>query len=89
MNLARTPMSESVDYAKLASASEGFTGADIANVCREVKMQALEANIKPGTESSSAVDTAMVLKVIKNTKPSAPVSVTGRYLTFLSEHGRE
>ncbi len=83
--LAKVPGSGTIDYEKLASVSKGFTGADISNVCREVKTHALEAAVKDGAESEVATDD--VLKTIKANKPSAPDDTISEYLRFLARYG--
>ena len=94
LNLVKCPVEEGLDYSKIAAATDNYTGADIANICREAKTQALENSIDekasddPSAPSAKPIGTADLLKIIKNSKPSAPPSVIGRYLAFLSEHGR-
>ena len=92
-SLKKSPTEEKIDYTKLANATEGFTGADIVNVCREAKMQSLENTVEGGdvtvSESEEKISTDEILKIIKGTTPSAPASVIGRYNAFEATHGRK
>jgi transitional endoplasmic reticulum ATPase len=85
-NLKKIPLSSNFDFGKLADLSDGFTGADIANICRQVKINALQASISKGGEAK--VGMSDVTKILDKAKPSAPPSVMGRYMTFLSEYGK-
>ncbi len=59
LNLVKCPVEEGLDYSKIAAATDNYTGADIANICREAKTQALENSIDekasddPGAPSES------------------------------------
>lgn len=85
-NLEKAPC-EDIDFEKLGSLTEGYTGADIANICREAKMEALENKIK--SSAAEKIKTEDIIAVIKATKPSAPASALNRYQLFLSLHGRK
>lgn len=85
-NLEKAPCEE-LDFEKLAGITEGYTGADIENICREAKMKALEGKIASSEVQKIRMDD--LLKVIKETKPSAPESTLSRYQTFLYLHGRK
>ncbi|MEM3839135.1 MAG: AAA family ATPase [Candidatus Micrarchaeaceae archaeon] len=85
-NLSKAPHSDNIDYSKLAESTSGYTGADIANICRQVKLNALEASIKsPGEATITQKDIEMQ---IENTRPSAPSTVMGEYMSFLSRYER-
>jgi len=84
--LSGAPLSDDIDYNKLASSTNGFTGADIANICRQAKMNALEESISKGEEVKITMQALMAL--VLNTRPSAPSNVMGRYLMFLSRYGK-
>lgn len=85
LNLKKAPLSSGIDYNKLAEITQGYTGADIANICRQVKMEGLEKSL--GGEKDYRITTDDLIAIIKNTKPSAPSFTIGRYLTFLSKYG--
>jgi SpoVK/Ycf46/Vps4 family AAA+-type ATPase len=78
---------EQLDFDKLAGLTEGYTGADIVNICNDVKMDALESKIK--SKNDQKIKTEDVMAVIKETKSSAPDSVLNRYKLFISLHGRK
>lgn len=80
------PSSKDIDYNELANETEGFTGADIANVCREAKNMALTENIQTGKESE--ITMASLQAIIKKTKPSAPKELLDSYESFLERYGQ-
>ncbi|MDE1869022.1 MAG: AAA family ATPase [Candidatus Micrarchaeota archaeon] len=84
--LQQVPVSKDMDYAKLGTQAKGFTGADIANMCREAKTKALEENIKTGKDVE--ITMASMLAIINETKPSAPDTVISIYLSFLARYGQ-
>ncbi len=84
-NLKKAPVASDIDYGKLADLTPGYTGADIANICRQAKLEALENNISD--PSKDKINTDDIAKLIKQTKPSAPSFVVGRYLAFLARYG--
>ncbi len=85
-NLNKAPLAKDVDFERLADETSGYTGADIANICRQVKMNALETSI----ESSQDVEITLeeLLQQIDETRPSAPNVVMGEFVSFLSRYGR-
>ena len=85
-NLAKVPLDEGVDFEKLAASAAGFTGADIANVCRQAKMDTLEQSLKENNEVKISMGT--LSRIIQATHPSAPTVVMGKYLSFLSRYGQ-
>ncbi len=84
-NLKKAPTSDDIDYAKLADMTVGYTGADIATVCKQAKLGALEKTLAAGQEAKIAQ--ADIEKVLQKVRPSAPSIVIGRYMTFLSRFG--
>ncbi len=75
-----------IDYAELSKQTKGFTAADITNICREAKGNAMENELKTGEESK--IDMDMLKAIIYNTKPSAPASIMSEYLLFMSKYGQ-
>jgi transitional endoplasmic reticulum ATPase len=86
LNLEKAPLAADIDFKKLASVTEGYTGADIANVCRQAKMNALESSLTDGKETQ--INTGDLLAMIQKARPSAPGIVMGRYLTFFGKYGK-
>ncbi|MDE1855651.1 MAG: AAA family ATPase [Candidatus Micrarchaeota archaeon] len=86
LNLEKVPIKGAIDFAKLSSMTQGYTGADIANICRQVKMNALEESLRQSEEAGVSME--MLSKLVENTKPSAPSLVVGRYLSFLAKYGQ-
>lgn len=85
LNLSKAPCSDDLDFASLAEEADGYTGADIANICREAKLEALENTISGSKDS--LIKMKSVLNIIKKIKPSAPPSTLGRYTNFISTYG--
>lgn len=75
---------ENINLKKLASKTEGFTGADIAAICQSAKMDALKQKIS-GKEPK--VDTKMLLGIIKKRRPSVTRPMLAEYEKFLEEYG--
>lgn len=86
LNLEKAPLSGDIDFNKLAQATEGYTGADIANICRQAKLNTLEASLASGKEIK--IGTGDILALLQKARPSAPSLVLGRYLTFFSKYGK-
>ena len=86
LNLQKAPLDEDVDFSKLAEVTEGYTGADIANICRQVKLNTLEASLTSGNELK--IKLADITSLIQKARPSAPALVLGRYLAFFSKYGK-
>ncbi len=84
-NLKNAPCEKGMDFGALAEITEGYTGADIANICREAKMLALENTLKGSEEKP--VTMASLRKIISVVKPSSPSSVLGRYMNFMLLYG--
>ena len=84
-NLGGAPESD-VDLKKISKLTEGYTGADIANICREAKVESLEDRIKTGVMRK--ITTEDMIRIIKKTKPSAPERVMDKYQSFLYLHER-
>ncbi|MGC8652198.1 MAG: AAA family ATPase [Candidatus Micrarchaeia archaeon] len=83
--LTKAPLDESVDFEKLAAETKGFTGADISNICREAKTNALEATMKADEEVKITMDG--IEGILKRMRPSAPDTVLSTYMTFLMKYG--
>jgi len=84
--LKGVPASSDMDYAKLAGITSGYTGADIANVCREAKTRALNENISSGKETEITME--LLEEIAKEVKPSAPKEIVDSYRKFLEKYGQ-
>ncbi|MDO8553493.1 MAG: AAA family ATPase [Candidatus Micrarchaeota archaeon] len=77
-------LAEGVDAAVLAKKTEGFTGADIAGICQDVKMSALKNRI---ASKSSKITTEDLLKVISRRRPSVTKDMLVEFENFMEEYG--
>ncbi len=84
--LKKAPLEDDVDFKKLGNETPGFTGADIANLCRQAKMNALEASVVQNKEVKISMKD--LEELIEKARPSAPSMVVGKYLSFLSTYGQ-
>ncbi|MEW6748600.1 MAG: AAA family ATPase [Candidatus Micrarchaeota archaeon] len=75
---------EGIDLKTLADATDGFTGADIAEVCQSAKMRALRAKLEKKPEN---VTTETVMEVIKTRRPSVTEDLLDEYRRFLKAYG--
>jgi SpoVK/Ycf46/Vps4 family AAA+-type ATPase len=84
--LKSVPISKDMDFKKLGESSDGFTGADISNICREAKTKALAKSIRTGQEIN--ITLADIEALLQSTRPSAPSIAVSSYLTFLERYGQ-
>ncbi len=84
--LTDAPLDDKMDFARLAKDSDGYTGADIANICREAKVAALNRSISSGAESKVSIGD--IEEVLKKVKPSAPAKLVQSYQAFLDKYGQ-
>ena len=82
--LAKVPK-EDINYAVLAAASEGFTGADINSACQEAKFGMVREGIAGKKEGK--LTTEDVLSVVSRRKPSLTLEMLEEYKKFLDEYG--
>jgi SpoVK/Ycf46/Vps4 family AAA+-type ATPase len=73
-----------VDLRQLAEATDGFTGADIAEVCQSAKMGALRSKL---AGAQRAVTTSSVSDVILKRRPSVTPAMLEEYQRFLDAYG--
>jgi SpoVK/Ycf46/Vps4 family AAA+-type ATPase len=73
-----------VEFDMLAKASRGFTGADIASICQEAKMNLVRGKIKGEEGHLEMID---ILEIIKKRRPSVSEADLQEYERFTSEHG--
>lgn len=68
---------ESLDLDELATLTEGYSGADIENICREAVYNSLRSNIHTTTITQSCL-----LESIQNIQPSITKEMNERYIDF-------
>jgi SpoVK/Ycf46/Vps4 family AAA+-type ATPase len=83
--LKDAPCDSKMDYKLLGDRSNGFTGADINNICREVKTAALRRAVESGNDVF--IETQDVIGIIGRVKPSAPAALLDEYKEFLAKYG--
>jgi len=74
----RMPLDKSVELADLANTTEGYTGAEIENICREAGMNAIRANREVVVREDFE-------KALKEVKPAIPKEITERIKRFKDE----
>jgi len=84
--LKKAPLSDDLDFNTLSNDTKGYTGADIANICREAKTNALEETMKSDEETK--ITTQSIESIIKTMRPSAPDTLLSTYMTFLMKYGK-
>ncbi len=85
VKLKKAPIAN-LDYDKLAEVSQGFTGADITNICMQAKLGALEKSLEEHKDVLIGMDE--LLKAISKTRPSATAVSLTRYLNFMATYGQ-
>ncbi|VVB99003.1 VCP-like ATPase [uncultured archaeon] len=75
---------KNIDVKKLASVTDGYSGADISSICQEVKMQLVRDRLKgkPGEVTSDAV-----MAVVGQRRPSITQKDLREYFSFMQEYG--
>ena len=73
-----------VDIEKLATETEGYSGADIASICQEAKMALVRAEMG-GKEAR--LTTQYVFSLISARRPSITRKDLAEYAAFLEEYG--
>jgi transitional endoplasmic reticulum ATPase len=71
------PLAEDVQIEQLATATEGFSGADIQNVCRKAVLAVLRQNLE-----ASRVNMAHFQEAIASTKPSITQETLDQFTQF-------
>jgi transitional endoplasmic reticulum ATPase len=84
--LGNVPLEKNLDLEEIAKDTEGFTGADIANICREAKTKALNASVKSGKDE--LITEKLLEDIVSGLKPSAPKKVIDQYNDFLDQYGQ-
>ncbi|KXA97814.1 hypothetical protein AKJ38_00005, partial [candidate division MSBL1 archaeon SCGC-AAA259I14] len=80
----RTPISEDIDLKDLAKRTEGYSGADIAAVCKEAAMLALREDIKTDEVKKEHFEEAL-----DSVGPSITKDIIDTYREFGKKYGKE
>ncbi|MCX6772428.1 MAG: AAA family ATPase, partial [Candidatus Micrarchaeota archaeon] len=86
VHLSKLPKEDAIDYDKLASMTERYSGADIKNLCTEASITTARAASKAGVVIQ--ITTKHLLDVIKRIKPSVSLSQIESYSTFRKDYER-
>ena len=86
-NLIDSKIIEDIDLDAIAVASRGYTGAEIVEICREAKMQALEKTIDKNdideeTADEEKITQEQLISLINSTKPQASKLILSKYELF-------
>lgn len=79
-------MEENIDWEYLIKATDGYSGADIANVCREAALMPLRrilqenTNLEEIAKHQSKVDLPISMEDLKNALENISKSVSSTYL---------
>jgi transitional endoplasmic reticulum ATPase len=82
-------LADDVDLKELAKRTEGYTGADIAAVCREAGLAAIREAVKEGKEHIDGVSMKHFEEALKKVKPSLTPEQVKEYEELAKKWGRE
>lgn len=80
LNLKDKPLSEDIDFAKLAELTNGYSGADIRQICLKASVIPFREFIETGEERKITMED--FLKVFSAIKPSINENMIEKYLKF-------
>ena len=75
-NLRKSPVAADVDMRKLADATEGFSGADITEICQRAAKNAIRDSITAGIERQRRVEAGELTEEEANLLPDPVPSIT-------------
>ncbi len=81
-------LADDVDLKELAKRTEGYTGADIAAVCREAGMAAIREAVREGKEHIEGVSMRHFEEALKKVKPSLTPEQIQEYQELAKRWGR-
>jgi transitional endoplasmic reticulum ATPase len=84
LNLEGIPLEKDFNFDTLAAKTEGFTGADIASICQEAKMELVRSKLK-GKKAALSMD--IMERILSKRRPSVTVQHLQTYIKFLEEYG--
>ena len=77
-------LDKNVDFDILAKITQGYTGADIASICEEVKMKIISRELM-GEDTRVTMD--MILNAIKSHSPTLDPTIMSNIMDFIELHG--
>ena len=86
INLKQIKVDEKIDWDMLLKSTDGYSGADISNVCREAslipfrKMLQDNPNIEEFASKHTSIDIPVVMEDFKNALKNISKSVSTEYL---------
>lgn len=86
IHLSRKPVSDDIDYGKLTSISERYSGADIADICAKVSEQAAEESLHSGEEIKITMKS--LEEQIRRSKPSVSLKTLKKYDELQEKYNR-
>ncbi|VVB66792.1 VCP-like ATPase [Candidatus Gugararchaeum adminiculabundum] len=86
INMKDIPMDNSVNFEKLAAATEGFTGADVTALCQTVKFRMVRRKIKKQGENAVITMNDFV-EELRGRRPSVTSDMLREYVYFKREYG--
>ena len=69
---------------RIGAQAEGFTGADIASICQEAKMELVRSKIGG---KKTALSMESIERILSKRRPSVTVQHLQAYIKFLEEYG--
>lgn len=84
LNLEGIPLEKDFDFDVLAGRTEGFTGADIASICQEAKMELVRTRLKG---KKGALTMELMDRILSKRRPSVTVQHLQTYIKFMEEYG--
>ena len=83
LNLADRPLADDVDLDDLADRAEGYSGADVKNICEKAAADVFLRAVKSGSgESSPPIALADLQGVLKETRPSVTATDLQRFIAY-------
>jgi len=84
LNLEGIPLEKDFNFDVLAGRTEGFTGADIASICQEAKMELVRSRLKG---KKPVLTMELMDGIISKRRPSVTVQHLQTYIKFMEEYG--
>lgn len=78
--LKERPLESDIDWGKLGEISQGYTGADIKQICLKAALIPFHEAIQKGT--SRGINMADLMAVLEVIKPSVNPAMVGKYEAF-------